>query len=326
MSLVGETRFLERLQFFNGQRLLASDLQAVEEFDREMRWLHNQSLHQPGVGIGYAVIGKKGARGITVEPGYAIDYLGREIVLTETKTLTVPPTAGNGNGEAVFYDLTVAYPDERDLEESETREGICLPRGVVRRREEPVFCWVELGPAPQFQPENGDHKRDIEQGKSIHLARAEVLHCQLNKPLSDAKRRSARPLNQPYVACGSTAGEPWEVTSWQQFGLRIQQHVDTSSAGFRTGPCYCAHVAGDRVFELPFGDVPIDGFTSISQTTAAGFLISLLIPGPFLEMIFRPGLESIEVSESEARKNFGEWFEEQIFKNGWHVEWIGIEG
>ena len=57
MGILDETKFVERVQFFNGQRLFASDLQSVEAFNREMRWLHNQSLHQPGVGNGYAVRG-----------------------------------------------------------------------------------------------------------------------------------------------------------------------------------------------------------------------------------------------------------------------------
>ena len=54
-----ERRFIERLQFFNGQRLFASDLQGLEAFSRGMRWLHNKSLHQPGIGNGFAVAGKK---------------------------------------------------------------------------------------------------------------------------------------------------------------------------------------------------------------------------------------------------------------------------
>ena len=74
---------LERLQFFNGQRLAAADLQSIDDFNRQMRWLHNQSLHQPGVGSGYAISGKKGDREVTVQPGYAIDSSGREIGLTE---------------------------------------------------------------------------------------------------------------------------------------------------------------------------------------------------------------------------------------------------
>src|SRR5579884_4221766 len=82
MAVIGGTQFLERLQFFNGQRLFAGDLQALEAFNREMRWLHNQSLHQAGVGSGYAVSGAKGDREVIITPGYAIDACGHEIVLT----------------------------------------------------------------------------------------------------------------------------------------------------------------------------------------------------------------------------------------------------
>ena len=62
MSIIGSTQFLERIQFFNGERLFASDLQALEAFNREMRWLHNQSLHQAGVGSGFQVTGNIGDR------------------------------------------------------------------------------------------------------------------------------------------------------------------------------------------------------------------------------------------------------------------------
>ena len=125
MEFLKETRFIERLQFFNGQRLFASDLQGLEAFNREMRWLHNQSLHQPGIGNGFAVSGKKGDREVTVGPGYAIDAEGREIVLTQTEVEPVPPVAGEEDGSPVVFDLTVSYPDDASLEETERREGIC---------------------------------------------------------------------------------------------------------------------------------------------------------------------------------------------------------
>ena len=75
MSILDETNFIERLQFFNGQRVSAADLQGIEAFNREMRWLHNTSLHQPGIGSGFAVGGSKGDREVTISPGYAIDAL-----------------------------------------------------------------------------------------------------------------------------------------------------------------------------------------------------------------------------------------------------------
>lgn len=83
MAIFDETRVVERLQFFNGQRLFASDLQGIEAFNREMRWLHNQSLHQPGIGNGFTVSGQKGDRQVSIGAGYAIDARRREIVLTQ---------------------------------------------------------------------------------------------------------------------------------------------------------------------------------------------------------------------------------------------------
>lgn len=144
MEILKETRFIERLQFFNGQRLFASDLQGLEAFNREMRWLHNKSLHQPGIGNGFAVSGKKGEREVTIGAGYAIDALGREIVLLESQVEPIPPVAGESDGSPALYYLTVSYPDDGDLEETELREGICNTRGAIRLREQPVFCWVRL--------------------------------------------------------------------------------------------------------------------------------------------------------------------------------------
>ena len=112
MSIIGDTRFVERSSFFNGQRLFASDLQDVDDFNRQMRWLHNQSLHQPGIGAGFATVGNKGDREVSIQPGYAIDSAGREIVLTDAVVQAVPPVAGDDFGAS----------------------GVLRPDGVVSRR------------------------------------------------------------------------------------------------------------------------------------------------------------------------------------------------
>ena len=145
MAQVNDKQIFERLRFFNGQRLFSSDLQEIEVHSHQFRWLHNRSLHQTGIGNGFAPSGNKGDRQITIMPGYAIDCFGREIILTDSYVEPVPPVAGEEDGRPVFYDLTVSYPEDRNIEESEIREGICLPRGVVRLLVEPVFCWVRRG-------------------------------------------------------------------------------------------------------------------------------------------------------------------------------------
>ena len=62
MGVLEESTFIERRQFFAGQQLYADDLTGLEAFHREMRELHNRSLHQPGVGSGLAVKGASGDR------------------------------------------------------------------------------------------------------------------------------------------------------------------------------------------------------------------------------------------------------------------------
>src|SRR6516225_10068640 len=118
MGILDETAFIERIQFFNGERLVADDLQGLEAFNREMRWLHNQSLHQAGIGKGFAVTGKKGDKEVQIGAGYAIDSSGREIVLTHDMTLPVPPVASQPDGSPIVYDLTVSYPDDASLVEA----------------------------------------------------------------------------------------------------------------------------------------------------------------------------------------------------------------
>ena len=76
----------------------------------------------------------------------------------------------DGFGNPVLYDLTVSYPDDQQLEETETRDGVCVKPGVVRRREEPVFCWVRLGPEPGLVPADSTLRQQIEDDLRINVA------------------------------------------------------------------------------------------------------------------------------------------------------------
>jgi hypothetical protein len=247
--------FVERLRFFNGQQLFAADLQSIEEFDRNMRWLHNSSLHQLGIGNGFAVSGRRGAREVMIQPGYAIAMGGREIVLLESHKEQVPPVSGEPDGKPAYFDLTVSYPSDDDLEESETREGVCLPRGAVRLQEKPVFCWVRLRRDPNGNLQAADpvQAAQIQAGVLIVLARAEVLNCQLNADLSIVQRRQARPPQQPVIRCAtvSVRWEPWPYN--ENIAIGLQTTVHTRAAGFRSTPCYSARISGFRPLTIELG-------------------------------------------------------------------------
>ncbi len=324
MAIIGSAQFLERLQFFNGQRLFASDLQGLEAFNREMRWLHNQSLHQAGIGSGYSVAGAKGDREVTITPGYALDACGREIVLTQNHVEPVPPVADDGIGNPVFYDLTVSYPNDADLAESETREGICMPRGAVRLREAPDFCWIKLG--ADGQPVDPKLKLELQSNMRILLARAEIKNCQLNQPISTAQRRNARLAKQPHIVCGSTdpANTAWQVwMSPNSTPLGLQLAVDTSSANFKTPPCYSAHIVGERFFPGSGGGFGtsafvLDGWVSISNPAATGFTLHFLMPE--LEDAFLNPSDFFNGFSTSSPSGLA-----QLQANGWYAVWMGVE-
>jgi hypothetical protein len=334
MATIGATRFLERNRFFNGQRLFASDLQAVESFNREMRWLHNQSLHQPGIGSGFAIAGNKGDRQVVIQPGYAIDSQGREIVLGDTAIEPVPPVADDGFGGAVYYDLTVSYPDERALKTTETRDGICAPPGAIRLREAPVFCWVRLGPPPDRLPVDAVLRDAVQQGLRLRLARAQVLNCQLDRPLSVAQRRNAKPAEQPYVACATADQLTWTLPNGPDsvgVGLQLLASIDTTAAGFRTPPCYSAHLLGEREFtftvKTPAGTTVtvkrlLDGFVTLLAPTETGFDFSLLVP----DSLFTKVPEQPSDPDPRGDTTFTKQLMDQIVTNHWRVDWIGVEG
>jgi hypothetical protein len=329
MSLATSTKPIERIQFFNGQRLFASDLQDLEEFNRLMRWLHNQSLHPAGVASGYAVIGNKSDSQITVQPGYAIDSQGREIVLAQSTVIQVPPVANDGQGNPAYYDLVVSYPDDSELKETETRDGVCVSRSAVRLREAPTFCWAELGPTSDLigpaNPLSAARKAkvpalnaDIETGQRIRLARAEVFNCQLNQPLSVSQRRNARPSSQPYIYAGNTLGlnPEWTATP-SSLGITVSLAVDTSAGQFRSVPNYVANAIGGRSVQVTIPGLPaprtlvIDGFVRVDPVSATSFTLSLLIPSILIDQNL--ALDKVAAALPDALNN-------------WYAVWMGVEG
>jgi hypothetical protein len=267
MNVLGQTRFIERLQFFNGQRLFATDLQGLEGFNREMRWLHNRSLHQPGIGAGFAVYGKKGDRQVTIGPGYAIDAEGREIILTEDEIEPVPPVSTDAEGRPVVYYLTVSYPTDDALERAETRAGICVPPGAVRLRERPVICWIRL----EFDPEKmryivpPPYAREILDGWRIVLGQATVENCQRSEPFCLTQWRSARPSKLPRFTCKNYPLGP-------DLKRAVDIGADTISASVKTdcdrvcsSPCYVVRVS------LPTAPSPCWATVSSVTTTTSGF-------------------------------------------------------
>src|SRR5262245_29163462 len=103
---------LERLNYFNGQRLQAADLKLEQDYHiRVRRWL-NRSLYSAGIAEGLSVYAIKDQPRVRVTPGLAIDHLGREIILLEEQTLDVVGTHHDRDGRCDGPYLTIRYQEE----------------------------------------------------------------------------------------------------------------------------------------------------------------------------------------------------------------------
>ncbi len=160
---------LERLQFYPGQLLTADDLTTLDSNNRRLRWLHNRSLHNWGIGSGFDVTGKRGDTSVTVHPGYAIDDLGREIILADDIEQPIPAVSG----PATYYLVAEYLGDSGQTTEEQRDATACYPGGSVRLTNDPAILWKT--------------KAQLKTGTDVILAEVSIQNCVLSaEPLDGA--------------------------------------------------------------------------------------------------------------------------------------------
>jgi hypothetical protein len=82
----------ERPRYFSGKLVTAADFELEQRYHIEKRWLLNRMLHGPGVVSGLGVSVGEG-QAVTVEPGFALDAHGREILVCDSQQLAIPDCA-----------------------------------------------------------------------------------------------------------------------------------------------------------------------------------------------------------------------------------------
>jgi len=130
---------IKRLHYFDHQFLREDDFTDEQEYHVGMRRHHNRLLHTWGIAEDLEVPDPpSGATGVTITQGRAIDIQGREIVLTENKSLEL---SGFPADAAVY--VTIAYDEEQTDPTDETGA-----EGSTRWKEEPLLEASESPPAP----------------------------------------------------------------------------------------------------------------------------------------------------------------------------------
>jgi hypothetical protein len=127
----------ERMNYFDRQFLRADDFQDEQAYHLDRRRGHNAGFHSAGVVEGLLVIPGGQADTVTVERGWAVDALGREIVLATPRADV--PTGG------VDVDVWISYPDPEPLSTPVVEAGTS---GSPRVLEAPVIGVVPPGTVP----------------------------------------------------------------------------------------------------------------------------------------------------------------------------------
>lgn len=258
---------LERLHFFNGQRLQAEDFRLEQDYHmRVRRWL-NRSLYTSGIASGLEVRKVPGSPSVIVGPGLALDHFGREIILLDERPV---PLQGRG----IHY-LTIRYQ-----EDTTARQDACCPPasssknhtasgGPSRILAEPVLEWSTRLPH--------------EESGRVLLARVELsAGCKDVKVLDTSVRR--------YVGAASAA-------KVRQYALEGVRELDA-----RNPTCIYFHVRGRQpssvTLYLRAERMPTYFYTEVGNHThiASVSVGKLTIPAHTHGVLSSPGIGSTKPS------------------------------
>jgi hypothetical protein len=105
---------IERLNYFNGERLDARDLRAEQEYHIRVRRLVNRLLYSTGIVRGLEVTRHPSDKHrVVVAPGLAFDSEGREIVLLDRTSVQVVGVPSSAGGFVLGNFLVISYSEER---------------------------------------------------------------------------------------------------------------------------------------------------------------------------------------------------------------------
>ncbi len=151
----GTEQPLERLNYYNGQRLEAVDFRLEQDYHlRVRRWL-NKSLYTWGIAAGLEVTVKEGdPHKVVVQPGLALDAEGRESILLEAREIQVAGTPSQTVGLVFGNYLVIQYVEEKV---AVLEDGCAVPLkdkvgqkiawgGPSRIRSEPKISWSSAWP------------------------------------------------------------------------------------------------------------------------------------------------------------------------------------
>lgn len=105
---------LERLNYYNSQRLEAVDFRLEQQYHMRVRRSLNKALYSPGIADGLEVRPDPADKhNVVISPGLALDVLGREVILIEELKLRVRGQPRRPDGVQFGNYLVIAYDEQK---------------------------------------------------------------------------------------------------------------------------------------------------------------------------------------------------------------------
>jgi hypothetical protein len=291
---------LDRIAFFPGELLTADDLTTLDSNAEQLRWLHNRTMHNWGIAYGLNVQGARGATSVTVNPGFAVDSTGREIILSASMVVPIPAVPGGTGGSAATYYLVANYVDDADETVVEQRSAAaCGAGGAVRLSNDPAIVWKTTA--------------QLKSGTDVVLGQVSIQNCVLSAAVSGAARRNAA-FNTMFAvtsAVENASDVEWLAINKTGTNSGFTVAIDTSSASFSSTPAYMAQIVGTRTLSSPTALV-ID-FVSVSNPSATGFTLQVSLPA------LGDGINPSQITDATAGPAM-------MAELGWQITWMAVEG
>jgi hypothetical protein len=179
---------VERNRYFAGQLLSEADLTQEQLYLREKARRHNRMLHGWGIVSGLGVRPGPADYELTVEPGYALDPCGDEIVVADAVIVDLRTEDDDGNAVS-----PCPQPDDHERE-------------LVRKKrspEQPLYLAIRYA-------ECSTHPVPV--GESVEFSRTrESFAVKLLTKLPVSYRRHRPHGKQDSRPCPDSLAEPWVI-------------------------------------------------------------------------------------------------------------------
>ena len=221
---------IERLNYYQLQYLGAEDFKAEQAYHRDMRRRHNVAHHRWGIVVGLELIEKAKPNGagfdVFVQPGFAIDGYGREIVVSAPAKLD-PADFKTFTGPAAFRSVWIAYREITDTSPPFGYES-CEDGDQNKRINEQFRIVIE--PAPPL------HGNIIVDGKSVKPKTGPADTSPITIPQDESV---------PYQELPDSPAERWLVRLGTVSWNALTQQFEAAAARLNEQRVHTAIVAAD---------------------------------------------------------------------------------